>query len=498
MEQYVYVLDKKGRPLMPTKRYGHVRRLLRSNKAVAVNNKPFTIRLKYEPETHVTQDVVVGVDPGRSNIGISAVREDGTCVMNIKCTTRNKKIPKLMEARKAHRHASRRGERLARKRLAKKLGTTIKGLLERKLPGYHDGVVQVKDIINTEARFNNRKRPKGWLTPTARQLLLTHINLIRKVQKFLPVTKITVELNRFAFMQLDNPEIQKWQYQKGPLYQKGSVKEAVYEQQNGKCLFCGERDIEEYHHIIPRSKNGSDTLENRAGLCKICHELVQNNVQADAKLKTLKSGMNKKYGALSVLNQIIPYLIQELGQMFPHKVYVTTGYSTCQFREAHQIPKDHDLDAYCIAGSILEDQKVFYAEHGYEIMQFRRHDRTIIKAQTERTYKLDDKVIARNRRKRMDQKEDSLHEWYIKTKQAVGAKQAHELQKRVTVKKSSRRYNDTNRLLPGVEFLYKKNRYIMSGQLSKGRYFKAVGDSETNYPVRDCVIIAKNQGLVFI
>lgn len=136
MTHYVYVLDKHGKPLMPTTRYGHVRRLLKNRQAVAVCNTPFTIRLKYEPVTHETQDIIVGLDPGRSNIGLSAVKTDGTCLMRAKCTTRNKEIPKLMTDRAAHRRASRRGERLARKRLAKKLGTTRKSVLERKLPGY--------------------------------------------------------------------------------------------------------------------------------------------------------------------------------------------------------------------------------------------------------------------------------------------------------------------------------------------------------------------------
>ena len=48
---YVYVLDKHGKPLMPTTRYGHVRRMLQAGEAVAVSTKPFTIRLKYE-STH--------------------------------------------------------------------------------------------------------------------------------------------------------------------------------------------------------------------------------------------------------------------------------------------------------------------------------------------------------------------------------------------------------------------------------------------------------------
>ena len=41
----VYVLNKNGKPLMPTTRCGHVRRLLKEQKARAVASKPFTIQL---------------------------------------------------------------------------------------------------------------------------------------------------------------------------------------------------------------------------------------------------------------------------------------------------------------------------------------------------------------------------------------------------------------------------------------------------------------------
>ena len=50
--------------------------------------------------------------------------------------------------------------------------------------------------------------------------------------------------------------------------------------------------------------------------------------------------------------------------------------------------------------------------NSYRIKQFRRHNRQLIHRQTERTYKLDGTVIAKNRKKRMEQKVDSLAEWY--------------------------------------------------------------------------------------
>jgi len=41
--QKVYVQNKDGEPLMPTERYGAVRRWLKDNKAIVVNLCPFTI-----------------------------------------------------------------------------------------------------------------------------------------------------------------------------------------------------------------------------------------------------------------------------------------------------------------------------------------------------------------------------------------------------------------------------------------------------------------------
>ena len=491
----VYVLDKQGNPLMPTSRYGKVRRLLKEKKAVAVSTKPFTIRLKYEPETKITQPVVLGMDPGRTNIGLAGVREDGTCLYQAKCQTRNKEIPKLMAARRQHRQASRRGERLARKRLAKRLGTTLKKLLRRKLPGYGDGVMEVKDIINTEARFLNRLRSEKWLTPTATQLLRTHLNLFHLAQKILPIHAMVLEVNRFAFMALDNPDIQKLDYQKGPLKGYGSVEAAVSAQQNGTCLLC-KHEIEEYHHIVPRSRHGSNTIGNLAGLCRKCHEKVHKDVRCQEKLTKKKEGLNKKYGALSVLNQIIPFLAAELAKEIP--LTVTEGYITKQFREAHGITKDHDLDAYCIACSALSDARVALSDTCYEIKQYRNHDRARINSQTERTYRLNGKIVAKNRRKRMDQKTPSIHEFYLEQKAKYGKKEAKRIMGQLKVQKSMRRYNDMARILAGAEVLYKGKRYVKQAQLSNGQYLRFAGKGDENYPEKQCSYLRKTAGLKYI
>jgi len=50
----VQVVSKSGKSLMPTKRFGKVRRLLKENKAKVIRRKPFTIQLLYET-TEYTQ-----------------------------------------------------------------------------------------------------------------------------------------------------------------------------------------------------------------------------------------------------------------------------------------------------------------------------------------------------------------------------------------------------------------------------------------------------------
>ncbi|MBQ9290331.1 MAG: RRXRR domain-containing protein, partial [Clostridia bacterium] len=44
----VYVKSITGQPLMPTKRHGFVRRLLKTHRAKVIHRCPFTIQLLYE------------------------------------------------------------------------------------------------------------------------------------------------------------------------------------------------------------------------------------------------------------------------------------------------------------------------------------------------------------------------------------------------------------------------------------------------------------------
>ena len=71
----VYVISKQGTPLMPTERFGKVRRILKNSLAHVVRRIPFTIQLDYEENPYYVF--------GRRLSGYFDIRKlDGTKVNN--------------------------------------------------------------------------------------------------------------------------------------------------------------------------------------------------------------------------------------------------------------------------------------------------------------------------------------------------------------------------------------------------------------------------------
>lgn len=221
---YVYVLDKNGKPLMPTQRGNRVRILLKQGLAKVVYQKPFTIQLTYEIENPVVQSLFGGTDPGRTNIGEAVIKGNGNTLYVSEVETANKDVPKHMKERASHRRTSRTGERKVRQRKAIKNNTTFKEgeIRKRILPGCKEPI-ENHYIINTESKFMNRKRPAGWLTPTARHLVQAHLNMVDKICRILPVTDWTLEINKFAFMKMEDGSIKGIDYQNGRLKGFASV-----------------------------------------------------------------------------------------------------------------------------------------------------------------------------------------------------------------------------------------------------------------------------------
>ena len=531
----IFVQDSDKRPLMPTKRKRHVRMMLSRGEASIVEYVPFTIRLN-RPSGHFTTPLCFGTDPGRTNVGASVVSESLEELFRAVLKTRNEEIPELMANRKKHRMASRHGERKRRQRRARKFGTMIAaGMRMRKLPGCKKAII-CKIIRNSESKFIHRTRKKGWLTPTANQLVQTHVSLLKTVCKYLPVTDISLEVNKFAFMELEDPSCTGLDFQNGPLKGFTDIPSALYKLQNGKCLLCGKRhgkDALHDHHLIPRSEGGSDTIGNRALICLKCHDKVHTDPEAKKRLGEKKKGISKKYGGTSVLNQAIPFIAKEYMALFgPEHTHFTTGAHTCRVRRENGIVKDvkanpcHDVDAYIIAcAGFNRDPEDIPETYLYSMGQYRRHNRAIIDHQKERAYQVATgeytkagkpkyKTVAANRKPRTGQADDvnqdgkpkadkeehlpALSEWYAKRCREIGKLAAQKERSKLRVVPSKRAYNDRTRLLPGAEYWYQGQRYIFHGRCSKIYVYPAGGSIKDKVLLSKCHVTKKNRGIVFI
>lgn len=421
--KYVYVLNKHGKPLMPTTRFGHVRRLLKKGKAVAVSNNPFVIRLKYD-STHYTQLVYEGLDPGRENIGDAASLEDGKNIYLANVITHNKSIKKQMQDRAGYRRERRRHHRQNKQRRAIHDGNTVQNGNNDTLRTKHqcksveisypaaEGSVTHKVIRGKEGKFGNRKRSEEWLTPSARQLIQISMNEIKQTANILPVTHISIERVAFDFQKLENQDIRKWEYGKGPLYGYKTYKDYIWDEQGGKCACCG-KPITQYHHIVPKSKGGTDNVKNIIGTCDGCHKEIHKSAKFEEELKKIKEGFRQKYSA-GLLNSVMPALIETIADYCDkHGIQfsVTDGINTSETRKKYNIAKDHCTDAYAISLAGREAKSTDICDTIYQKSRFKKKSNNNINANNQRIYKLNGKIIAYNRHKATDQKEDSLEDF---------------------------------------------------------------------------------------
>lgn len=269
-----------------------------------------------------------------------------------------------------------------------------------------------------------------------------------------------------------------------------SVKDYVRARQGGKCIICG-KPIEHFHHVVPRHMGGSDLPENIAGLCKPCHESIHTD-----KIQTALKGRFKKYAALSALNQAMPFILKELVSVFGKD-----NINVIPYADVTAYLVDNSIDRSTAIASIGSGTAVTEpSAHCFELKQFRRHDRQLIKSQRERTYKLDGVTVAKNRTPRFEQPKDipALSVWYESEFFVKGKALADTELSRLMVTRSKRYYNNPHRLMPGAKFIYQGKSYILSDSLSNGSYYRTYGDPRTNYPAGKVSLLRHNTGVIFI
>lgn len=310
----VYVLNKNGVPIMPTRNHAKVRVLLKQGKAKVVKRTPFTIQLLYD-STNYTQPISLGVDAGSKVIGLSATTNTKELFAS-NITIRND-IVNLLSTRRQNRRTRRSHKTRYRK-----------------------------------PRFNNRvsSKKQGWLAPSIQNKVETHLTCIKRVYDILPITNIVVEVASFDIQKIKNPSISGVEYQQGEQLNFWNVREYVLHRDNHTCQCCkgkSKDNILNVHHIESR-KTGGNAPNNLITLCETCHTKYHKGL---IKLpKTIKRGMSFRDAAFMGIMRW--HFYNKLKTMYPN-VSLTYGFITKNTRINNHLTKDHYVDARCISGHPL-------------------------------------------------------------------------------------------------------------------------------------------------
>lgn len=294
---------------MPTERFGKVRRLLKNGLAHVVCRIPFTIQLYYET-TNFVQPISLGVDAGSKYIGISATTSEKE-LYAADVELRNDIVEKL---------STRREQRRTRR--------------------YR--------LRYRKARFDNRisSKRKGWLAPSIENKIQTHLTVIEKIHKFLPITNIVVETASFDIQKIKNPSISSKEYQQGEQFDFFNVREYVLFRDKHTCQYCkgkSKDNVLNVHHIESR-KTGGNAPNNLITLCETCHKKYH---KGEIQLK-IKRGKTFRDAAFMGIMRWTFY--DRLKSMYPN-VSMTFGYITKNTRILNNLPKEHYVDARCISGN---------------------------------------------------------------------------------------------------------------------------------------------------
>jgi len=308
------------------------RKLLNEGKAKVVMIQPFTIQLN-RATGETKQSTTIGVDPGYKYIAISVVglsEEFFSAEILLRTDMVN-----LNSERKQYRRSRRHRKTWYR-----------------------------------EPRFQNRKKPSGWLAPSIRHKKNSIIKFIELVKKRIPINKIIVETAAFDIQKINNPEIEGKQYQQGVQKNFWNVREYVLHRDNHICQQCRTKSKEkilQVHHIKSR-KTGGNRPDNLITLCTQCHADIH------AHSISLKIKKTKGFKAETFMSIIRWQLVNELKKR-GNNITHSYGYVTKSKRIELGLTKSHCNDAFVIAGGTTEKR----SKTPYLVKQVRKQNRKLFK-----------------------------------------------------------------------------------------------------------------------
>jgi 5-methylcytosine-specific restriction endonuclease McrA len=324
---HVFVVDADKQPLNPV-HPGQARIWLSSGKAAVLKRYPFTLILKTRVEQPQGGPLRLKLDPGSKTTGIALVDDpSGEVVFAAELVHRGMQIKERLDKRRGVRRSKRSRKTRYRK-----------------------------------ARFQNRRRPKGWLPPSLESRVVNILTWVGRLRRSCPIRALSMELVRFDMQAMENPDIEGCQYQQGTLagYE---VREYLLEKWGRKCVYCSKQNIPlQIEHIVPRARGGTDRVSNLTLSCEPCNlakgtkpvkDFLQKKPEVLKQLLTQAKAPLKDASAVNATRWQLYHRLLALGL----PVECGSGGLTKFNRTTRGLPKQHWIDAACVGKSTPEKLK---------------------------------------------------------------------------------------------------------------------------------------------
>jgi len=294
----VFVIDKEGKPCLPT-HPARARKLLRSGKAKVYQVVPFTIQLERIIENPVGS-FTIGIDDGAKEAGIAVVNEKTKEVVFRGTIQLRQDVSKKLLQRSQYRRSRR-----------------------------------CRKVRHRKPRFLNRKHSMP--QPSIRQRKESILRVVKSLKKVLNITDAVIEQGQFdvssfvAGKQLVSTEFQQSEYE------GRNFRAKVLWRDNYTCQHCGTKEELNAHHIVQKIDGGTNTPKNGITLCQKCHDELHSG-----KWELKFSPANFKY---PMHLQQGKWYIYDLLKREGLSVKRCVGWMTAYWRKQIGIGKSHSNDA---------------------------------------------------------------------------------------------------------------------------------------------------------
>lgn len=327
----VFVLDRRGKPLMPCSEK-RASKLLSSGRARVHRLVPFVIRLvDVSAQDCALQPLTVKIDPGSKATGMALVHDVQKLDIDSGEINKGAVVLSLIEIQHRGRQIS---EALTARR---QMRSRRRSQLRYRAP-----------------RFLNRgNKGDGWLAPSLQHRIDTTVAWVQRLRRWAPVTGVSQELVRFDMQAMDNPDIEGVEYQQGTLagYE---LREYLLEKWGRQCAYCEAKDVPlQIEHIHPRARGGSNRESNLTLACQCCNEkkaalpidvFLANKPEVLKRIQAQARRPLRDAAAVNATRWALAERLKDTGL----PVELSSGGRTKFNRVRLGVPKIHALDAVCV------------------------------------------------------------------------------------------------------------------------------------------------------